>query len=219
MKAVTYYRVSTKRQGKSGLGLEAQRDAIKNFLGKDYPPIAEFTEIESGKNNSRLELTKALEYCKLTGATLVIAKLDRLSRNAAFLMTLRDQGVKFVAADMPEANNMTIGIMATIAQHEREMISQRTKAALQATKARGKTLGNPSNLTPQDAAKGRAMGRIVMLQKAKEYRDRLIPVLKEMVSRGLSLRGIVKELEKKSIVTLNGGRWHPTTIKKILEMA
>src|SRR5579863_5949935 len=142
-KYVAYLRVSTAKQGRSGLGLEAQREAVRQFVvgrgGKIIAP--EFVEVETGSRNDRPELDKALKRCRLTGATMVVAKLDRLSRNAAFLMTLRDSGVDFVAADLPEANTMTVGVMAVVAQHEREAISHRTKAALAAARARGKTLG------------------------------------------------------------------------------
>ena len=126
-KLVAYERVSTARQGRSGLGLEAQRKAIENYANtKDATTLARFTEVESGRKNDRPELEKALQLARLTGATLVIAKLDRLSRNAAFLLTLRDSGVSFVAVDMPEANDLTVGIMALVAQQEREAISRRT---------------------------------------------------------------------------------------------
>ena len=138
-KFVVYLRVSTAKQGRSGLGLEAQREAVQRFVaergGKIIAP--EFIETESGKRNDRPELAKALKRCRATRANLVVAKLDRLSRNAAFLMTLRDSGVQFVAADLPEANTMTVGVMAVVAQYEREAISARTKAALAAAKARG----------------------------------------------------------------------------------
>src|ERR1700688_4944538 len=142
-KFVAYLRVSTAKQGRSGLGLEAQREAVRQFVaGRSGKIIApEFVEVETGKRNERPELDKALKRSRLTGATFVVAKLDRLSRNAAFLMTLRDSGVDFVAADLPEATTMTVGIMAVVAQHEREAISQRTKAALAAAKARGTVLG------------------------------------------------------------------------------
>ena len=133
---VAYERVSTKRQGTSGLGLEAQRKAIDDLaVSRGAEVIARFTEVESGKRADRPELAKALHLAKVTGATLLIAKLDRLSRNAAFLLTLRDSGVRFVAADMPEANDLTVGIMALVAEQEREAISRRTREALAATKA------------------------------------------------------------------------------------
>src|SRR3954469_22234666 len=125
-KFVAYYRVSTARQGRSGLGLDAQKKAVADYLdGGKWTLLREFTEVESGKDDSRPELAKALHLAGVTGATLVIAKLDRLSRNAAFLLTLRDSGAKFVAADMPDANALTVGVLALIAQHEREAISKR----------------------------------------------------------------------------------------------
>ena len=142
---VSYYRVSTDKQGKSGLGLDAQRRAVQQYLnGGTWSLIGEFTEIESGKRNERPELAKALAACKRQKAKLVIAKLDRLSRNLAFIATLMDSGVEFIAVDNPHANKLTIHILAAVAQHEREMIAQRTKDALQAAKARGVVLGNPS---------------------------------------------------------------------------
>src|ERR687889_2865459 len=155
---VSYLRVSTDRQGRSGLGLEAQRKAVEDFLnGGRWNLIAEFVEVETGKRDDRPKLAEALSLCRLHNATLVIAKLDRLSRDAAFLLGLQKAGVRFVAADMPEANEMVVGIMAVVAQAEREMISARTRAALAVAKARGKRLGNPSNLRNQDA--GRVRGR------------------------------------------------------------
>lgn len=145
LKLVAYERVSTARQGKFGLGLEAQRKAICDYAAaKGATLLGCFTEVESGKRNDRPELHKALQLARVTGATLVIAKLDRLSRNAAFLLALRDSGVGSVACDMPEANDLTVGIMALVAQQEREAISRRAKEALAAAKARGVKLGNPN---------------------------------------------------------------------------
>jgi DNA invertase Pin-like site-specific DNA recombinase len=144
MRIVAYERVSTARQGTSGLGIAAQREAIGRFAAeRGATLIGRFTEVESGRCPDRPELAKALHLAKVTGAILVIAKLDRLSRNAAFLLTLRDSGVKFQAVDLPEANDLTVGIMALVAQAEREAISKRTKEALAVAKARGVKLGNP----------------------------------------------------------------------------
>lgn len=142
---VSYLRVSTDKQGKSGLGLEAQRESVSQFLnGGDWKLLQEIVEVESGKKDDRPQLTKALHQCKVTGSTLLIAKLDRLSRDAHFLLGLQKAGVKFVAADMPEANEMMVGFMALMAQNEREMISKRTREALAAAKRRGVKLGNPN---------------------------------------------------------------------------
>src|ERR687884_1412512 len=141
---VAYYRVSTAKQGASGLGLEAQREAVAGYLnGGNWQLAAEFVEIESGRKNDRPELAKALAMCRRIGATLIIAKLDRLARNVAFVSNLMESGVEFTAVDFPTANRLTIHILAAVAEPQREMISARTKAALAAAKARGTKLGNP----------------------------------------------------------------------------
>lgn len=147
MRYIAYYRVSTKRQEESGLGLESQKAIVKRYLNKGDKLLNEFVETESGKINNRPVLSQAIKAGKINNAKLIIAKLDRLSRNAGFIMKLRDNQVDFVAADMPEMNTLSIGIVAVIAQHERELISERTKAALQQKKARGFKLGKPENLT------------------------------------------------------------------------
>lgn len=146
-KYIAYYRVSTQKQGNSGLGLEAQRSDVSRFVERSGTLVAEYQDIESGKNNNRPNLIKAIDECKKLGATLLIAKLDRLSRNASFILMLRDSKVDFVCCDMPDANSLTIGIMAILAQDERERTSQRTKAALAQLKCRGVKLGSPQNLT------------------------------------------------------------------------
>lgn len=173
-KFVTYYRVSTLKQGESGLGLEAQQMAVKKHLAKDNSvELASFTEIETGKNNARPQLQAALLRCRQTKATLLVAKFDRLSRNAAFLLTLRDSGMKFVAADMPDANDLTIGLLAVVAEHEREMISKRTKEALAAAKARGTKLGNPQIKPGDDYAASIAREQAARLyaERAEELRS------------------------------------------------
>src|SRR4051794_18243920 len=148
---VAYYRVSTAKQGASGLGLEAQKTAVRDYLnGGSWRLAAEFTEIESGKRDDRPELQKAISACRLYGARLVIAKLDRLSRDLHFLTGLERAGIQFVATDMPEANEMVVHMMAVIAQAERKMISARTKAALKAAKARGTVMGGFRGFVPTD---------------------------------------------------------------------
>lgn len=172
-KFITYYRVSTPGQGASGLGLEAQQMAVKKHLAQvNGAELASFTEIESGKNNARPQLQAALLRCRQTRATLLVAKFDRLSRNAAFLLTLRDSNMKFVAADMPDANNLTIGLLAVVAEHEREMISKRTKEALAAAKARGAKLGNPRIKPGDDYASSLAREQAARLyaERAEELR-------------------------------------------------
>ncbi|GBR09907.1 recombinase family protein [Acetobacter oeni] len=183
---VTYFRVSTARQGASGLGIEAQQAAVAaHVVQAGGRVLAEFTEIESGKNNDRPKLAEALERCRLTGAVLLIAKLDRLSRDAHFLLGLDKAGVEFIAADMPNANRLTVGIMALVAQQEREAISARTKAALAAAKARGTKLGGYR----EGARKVDYRLSVKARQKAADaFRNRVGPMAAGMHSEGLSLR-------------------------------
>ena len=219
LRLVAYERVSTARQGKSGLGLEAQRKAIGDFADlRCALVIGRFTEVESGRRNDRPELAKALTLAKLTGATLVIAKLDRLSRNAAFLLTLRDSGVRFLAVDMPEANDLTVGIMALVAQQEREAISRRTKEALQAARARGVKLGNPNGAAAlRRAGKGGVALRAVVSENADDFARALAPVIAEIRAQGITtLRGIADELSVRGVLTRQGGRWHVSNVKNLL---
>ena len=153
-KFIAYYRVSTQKQGASGLGLEAQKAAVTSFVREQMHILGEFVEVESGKKNHRPQLHAAIAAAQSQNATLLIAKLDRLSRNAGFIFALRDAGVSFVCCDMPDANSLTVGLFAVIAQHEREAISKRTKDALAAKKARGAILGSPRNLTTAARNKG-----------------------------------------------------------------
>ncbi len=206
---VAYHRVSTGRQGRSALGLAAQEEAIKALArdrGSDV--VASFTEVESGKRLDRPELLKALQLARLTGATLAIARLDRLSRNAAFLLTLRDSGVRFIAADMPEANDLTVGIMALVAQQEREAIARRTKEALQAAKARGTKLGNPNGAAAlRRAGKGTGPLRDAVVNNADSFARTLSPVLAEVrAGGGTTLRAVAEELNRRGIRTRRGGR-------------
>ena len=218
-KIVCYLRVSTARQGSSGLGLDAQLQAVEQYASSMSASItATFTEVETGKLNARPELVKALHLAKVTGATLVIAKLDRLSRNAAFLMTLQDAGVKFVAADLPQANNLTIGIMALVAQQEAEAISKRTKEALDAAKRRGKVLGNPNGAAALlKAAKGNTAALSVIKTKADLHAANLQPVIDSLKSEGIiSLGGIAKAFNERGMLTPRGGVWHKTSVSNLL---
>ncbi len=219
-KAVAYYRVSTAKQGASGLGLEAQRAAVEALCdARGWDVIAPpFTEVESGKRADRPELLKAIERCRVTGATLVVAKLDRLSRNAAFLLTLRDSGIAFIAADMPDANNLTVGIMALVAEQEREAISARTKAALAAAKARGTRLGNPNGAAAlRRAGKGSALGVAAFQRNADEHAARLRPVVERMRGEGhTSLERLARELNDEGMMTPRGGRWHASSVRNLL---
>ncbi len=202
---VAYYRVSTDRQGRSGLGLDAQREAVRRHLASSgATPLAEFVEVESGKRNNRPELQKALLACRRHKARLIIAKLDRLSRNVAFIATMMDSGVEFVACDNPHATRLTLHILAAVAEHEREMIAARTKAALQAAKARGVQLGRNGAEYLAPAYKAAAIERARQLQ----------PVLQGL--KGMSAREIAAELTRRGIRTPRGGRWHPQTVMRLL---
>ncbi|WFL76585.1 recombinase family protein [Altererythrobacter arenosus] len=219
MKAVAYYRVSTAAQGRSGLGLEAQRAAVAELCAsRGLEIIAEFTEVESGRKADRPELSEALRRAKLTGATLVVAKLDRLSRSVAFLSTLQDSGAKFIAADMPEANELTVHILAAVAQAERKAISTRTREALRAAKARGVRLGNPNGAAPlRRAGKGNAAAlkarKAVIDSRARE----LAGEVAELRAAGASsLREIAAGLNERRIEAPRGGEWHPSGVRRLL---
>lgn len=219
MKLIAYLRVSTQQQGRSGLGLEAQRAAVGGFSAQRGALVTQwFTEVESGKNNGRPELAKALHLAKVTGATLVIAKLDRLSRNAAFLLTLRDSGVRFIAADMPDANELTVGIMALVAQQEREAISKRTKEALHAAKSRGRTLGNPNGAAAlRRAAKGNMASLDTIRENADNHARDLKPVLDALTAEGItSLGGIAAALNERGMLTPRKRRWHKTSVRNLM---
>ncbi len=218
-KIVAYYRVSTARQGRSGLGLEAQRQAVRDFLaGKDWELVAEHTEVESGKRSDRPELQVALSMAKRTGAKLVVAKLDRLSRNAAFLLTLRDSGVDFVCADMPDANRLTIGILAMVAEQEREAISARTKSALAAAKARGTRLGNPNgNAALVRAAKGNTAALKAKKAKADAFASDIASIAAPMRQSGESLAAIAADFNERGYLTARGGTWTSTAVKRVLD--
>jgi len=205
---VAYERVSTARQVQSGLGLQAQRKIIEDFAAsRQADVLARFTEVESGRKADRPELAKALHHAKVTGATLVIAKLDRLSRNAALLLALRDGGVKFIACDMPEVNDLTVGIMALVAEAEREAISRRTKEALAVAKARGVRLGNPNGAKSlRREGKGCLALRAAVAANAKALAADLVPVLADIQAGGhTSLRTISAELTARGLRTRRGG--------------
>lgn len=209
---VIYYRVSTQKQGRSGLGLEAQQFAVDNYLKsknhEEYSPS--FTEIESGKNNNRNELRKAINLCKETNSVLLIAKLDRLSRDVAFIFTLKAElqnaGVDFIALDLPEANTLTLGIMASMAQHEREVISQRIKSALAMAKKRGVKLGNPGNLTKE--ARLRSYETIKRNAREDVGIRHCFHFIKPLVEMGYSYPRIAEKLNMEGYTTRKGKQFH-----------
>jgi DNA invertase Pin-like site-specific DNA recombinase len=221
MKTVNYYRVSTAKQGRSGLGLDAQRAAIAEYCAsRRCEPLAEYTEVESGKRDDRPELTRALHHARMTGATLVIAKLDRLSRNLAFLATLQDAGTKFVAADMPDANELTVHIMSAMAQAERKAISKRTKEALAAAKARGQKLGSPIGAKAFGPYQGNGSAVEAVKARAKAFATDVMPIIEAIRADGhASLRAIARELNNRGIVTARGGQWAAQSVSDVIRAA
>ena len=212
MRAVAYYRVSTDKQGKSGLGLEAQRAAVRQFLRDDYPPLQEFKEIESGKRSDRPQLLKALEYARLHKAKLVIAKLDRLARDVHFVSGLLKAGVDFVAVDNPTANPLTIHILAAVAEDEAKRISERTKAALKAAKARGTVLGGYRGYTPNPA-----LGAAAKSRKADECAAQYGETINELRGAGVKTAyGLAKALNERGIPSPRGGRWQAVSVERVL---
>jgi DNA invertase Pin-like site-specific DNA recombinase len=204
---IAYFRVSTTRQGRSGLGLEAQQEAVRQYLVTVGGTVAaEFTEVETGRRNARPQLAKALAACKRQKAKLVIAKLDRLSRNVAFLSAMMDGRTEFVACDNPTATRLTLHILAAVAEHEAEVISQRTIAALQAAKRRSIVLGRIGRERLAPANRLAAMDRACPLK----------PVLSELTSAGLSMRAIAAELTMRGIPSAGGGKWHPQMVSRVL---
>lgn len=218
-RVVAYYRVSTESQGRSGLGLEAQRQAVLALCqSRGWEVIAEHTEVESGKVAERPQLTAALHKAKVTGSTLVVAKLDRLSRSVAFLSALQDSGAKFIAADMPEANELTVHIMAAVAQAERQAISKRTRDALRAAKAAGRKLGNPNGAAAlRRAGKGNLAAVQKVIAGADDHARDLAPIINDIQAAGVqSLGAIAAELNARHIQTRRGGRWHASSVRNLL---
>jgi DNA invertase Pin-like site-specific DNA recombinase len=216
-KLVAYRRVSTKGQGVSGLGLEGQEQAIAAYAGiTGCCVIATYTEVESGKVNARPELAKAIAHAKRSKATLVIAKLDRLSRNVAFLANLMESGVEFIACDNPKANDLTIHILAAVAQNEAKMISERTKAALAAYKARGGILGT-NNLTAEGTLKGAKAGALAVKAKAKEAYSDVVPLILELKGQGMTQQAIADRLNTDGHTTRTGKPWGQVQVKRIID--
>lgn len=210
-KFVAYYRVSTARQGSSGLGLDAQKEAVTSYLnGGKWALLKEFTEVETGKGSNALskrpQLREAMAFCKKNKAKLIIAKLDRLARNVNFISGLMEAKVPFVACDLPEANNMTIHIMAAFAEHEATRISARTKEALAQVKARGKQLGNPRIKELADMQRSQAM----------EDAERLRPVLTGFKAQGFTQRRMVDELNALGLLTVRGKQWGLLQVQRVL---
>ena len=217
---VAYYRVSTKRQGQSGLGLEAQQETVRRYLnGGDWKLLEEVTEVESGANNERPKLKEAINLCRAWGATLVIARLDRLSRSVRMIADLMEGDVPFVVADQPEMTHLTVHIMAAVAEHERKLISERTKAALAAAKRRGVKLGgNRGGLTKALRKKGSVRASQLRTKKADQRAESLRSLIDRLRSQGItSAKAIAKALNDESAPTPSGkGMWQTTTVQRVL---
>jgi hypothetical protein len=214
---VAYYRVSTAKQGMSGLGLEAQRAAVLAHVGR-AGLLAEFTEVESGRKADRPQLAAALRHCRATGATLVVAKLDRLARDVEFVAGILNAGVEFIAADMPSANRLMLHVLASMAEYEARCIAERTKAAMAAAKARGQTFGCPNGA---DALRRAGRGNVAAVIALKATADSNAHALSDMVNDiragGVStLSGIAHELERRGARTARGGRWSATAVARLL---
>lgn len=209
---VTYYRVSTDKQGKSGLGLEAQRQAVEAFMARSgWNLVGEYTEVETAKGKDALsirpQLGQALAMAKKHKAVLIIAKLDRLARNVAFISNLMESNVDFVACDMPDANRLTVHILAAVAEDEARRISERTKAALAAKKARGERMGNPQPIEVLNAPR---------IAKAEARAESLRPVFTDFQAKGLTQRQMIQELAARQIRSARGGEWSLASIQKML---
>ena len=216
-KFCAYMRVSTQKQGYSGLGLEAQREIIMNYL-HDTTPIAEYVEVESGRHNDRPKLTEALALCRKEGCTLIVAKLDRLSRSVSFLSQLLESDVEIVFCDFPQANKMMLHIVSAIAQYEAELTSARTKQALAAKKARGFQLGNPEHLMDKHAT---AIEHSVQTNQTKAKSNpnnrRAIAMLRSLVKEGRTLQDMADTLNREGFVTSRGCRFSASTVHKLIK--
>jgi DNA invertase Pin-like site-specific DNA recombinase len=212
---IAYYRVSTQRQGRSGLGLAAQRKAVIDRLSGSGELISEYTEVESGGRNDRPRLSEALAACRLHRATLIIAKLDRLARNVAFVSNLLEAGIEFEAVDFPQANRLTIHILAVVAEHEARMISDRTRLALAAAKARGVRLGGFRGRagTCNDLARARATRTDEAVRRASDLRGTILEI---QHNGAQSLCAVASGLNQRGITAPRGGEWSASQVQRVL---
>lgn len=217
MKWISYTRVSSKKQGKSGLGLEAQQKMISDFIAANGGELVEsFVEVESGKVDDRPELAKAIRKAQLVGGRVLVGKLDRLSRDLHFITQLQKTKIDFAVCDLPGCDSFTIHIYGALAQREREMISARTKAGLAAAKARGVQLGT-DNLHFADMAAARAKGAESVKLMADDFAARVKPTITALRAQGLTLRAIAAQLEGQGAKTARGGKWTATAVKNVLD--
>ena len=216
MKVIAYSRVSTDQQGRSGLGLEAQSSAIDAFVRtRGGEVVAAFVEVESGRRNDRPELIKAIAAARKHRATLLVAKLDRLARSVSFVSSIMDSGVEFAAADMPTANRLTLHLMAAVAEHEADMISARTKAALGAAKARGVKLGGCRDRDA--AAAGLVAGRAAQMARSRQVAASLLPLVQRLRAEGRSWAEVARQLEAEGVPTPSGaGCWTSSNLSRLM---
>lgn len=220
---IAYYRVSTEGQGESGLGLDAQKRAVREFVsnGHETEIVAEFEEVASGAREDRPQLEEALRTARLHNATLVVSKLDRLARNAGFLHRLKHESVDIKFANMPDANGLTVDVLAAVAEHERRMISERTKDGLREAKRRGVQLGTPENLEDADPREGARASANVRTARADAHAADLAPVIEDLREAGASsLRKLAAGLEERGIPTTRGGynyNWTATAVSRVLD--
>ncbi|WP_183906667.1 recombinase family protein [Rufibacter immobilis] len=210
---IAYYRVSTKKQGRSGLGLEAQVEIVKQHIATSGQVVAEYTEVESGKKNNRQGLKQALQHCQTSGATLIIAKLDRLSRDVEFIFSLKNSRVDFICCDIPDCNTLTLGIFATMAQYERERISQRITDALKAKKARGEVWNTSNTFT--DEARAKAYQAISDNARQADYINNVLDTILLMREKGSSYRDIAAHLNMRGRTTRNGKPFTSVQVRRI----
>lgn len=217
LKYVSYLRVSTQKQGHSGLGLEAQREIIRNYL-HEKTPITEFIEVESGRKKDRPKLKEALDLCRKTGATLIVAKLDRLARNVCFLSSLLETDVEIIFCDFPQANKMVLHILSAISQYEAELTASRTKSALAAKRARGFKLGNPEHLLDKHQ---QAIQNSIMTCKSKADNNpnnkRAVAMLRTLVKEEHSLKEMADILNREGFVTSKGACFSKATVYKLIK--
>ena len=216
-RAVSYVRVSTARQGRSGLGLDAQREAVTQFVNNSgWELIGQYTEVESGKRADRPQLAAALAACRLHGATLVIAKLDRLARNVEFINVLMNTGAEFLAVDQPHATRLTVNIISSMAEFEREQISARTKAALAQAKLRGVKLGGNRGNIPLIAAQGARASAVARQERSAQRAADLRPIIAQIETAGTtSLTGIAAALNAMKVSAPRGGQWSAGQVRRV----
>ncbi len=220
-KFIAYYRVSTRRQGLSGLGLEAQESTVKAYVAnKQGDLLAAYTEVESGRKTKRPQLAAALRHCKATGATLIVAKLDRLARNTLFLLQVMQSGAEILACDCPRMNKLTLTVFAAVAEYEADRIRERIKEALAEAKKRGVKLGGfrPEMQVHRDEweARRKENSAAAHREKADEHALNVGAHIRQAQNAGQTLRQIVQTLNDKNIQTANGGKWYATTVKNVI---